>query len=49
MRVLPAVLFLLASVAASAHSRSESYSHWFVADTTVTGTVTIPLREVMLL
>jgi hypothetical protein len=47
--VLPAVLFLLASVAASAHSRSESYSHWFVADTTVTGTVTIPLREVMLL
>jgi hypothetical protein len=42
-------LLLLASVAASAHSRSESYSHWFAADTTVTGTVTIPLREVMLL
>ena len=48
-RILPALLLLLASAAASAHSRSESYSHWFVSDTTVTGTVTIPLREVMLL
>ena len=48
-RILPACLLLLASAAASAHSRSESYSHWYVSDTTVTGTVTIPLREVMLL
>ena len=47
--ILPALLLLLASAAASAHSRSESYSHWFVSDTAVTGTVTIPLREVMLL
>lgn len=35
--------------AAEAHTRSESYSHWYLADSSVTGTVTIPLREVMLL
>ncbi|MDH5345591.1 MAG: HupE/UreJ family protein [Gammaproteobacteria bacterium] len=40
---------LLASGAATAHTRSESYSHWHLSDTSVTGTVTIPLREVMLL
>lgn len=32
-----------------AHTRSESYSHWHLAETSVSGTVTIPLREVMLL
>ena len=32
---------------ASAHTRSESYSHWHLSDSTVTGTITIPLREVM--
>lgn len=48
-RILLPFLLLFVSSAASAHSRSESYSHWFMSDTTVTGTVTIPLREVMLL
>jgi hypothetical protein len=48
-RILLTILLLIACAAASAHSRSESYSHWFMSDTTVAGTVTIPLREVMLL
>ena len=51
MRAL-AILLLFASSLADdvrAHNRSESYSHWHLAETTVTGTVTIPLREVMLL
>lgn len=34
---------------AAAHTRSESYSHWYQSDATITATVTIPLREVMLL
>ena len=34
---------------AAAHTRSESYSQWHLEDTSVTGIVTIPLREVMLL
>jgi len=34
---------------ADAHTRSESYSHWYLSDSLVTGIVTIPLREVMLL
>lgn len=34
---------------AAAHTRSESYSHWYADNTTMTGIVTIPLREVMLL
>ncbi|MDX1404860.1 MAG: HupE/UreJ family protein [Woeseiaceae bacterium] len=34
---------------AGAHSRSESYSHWYVDDHSITGSITIPLREVMLL
>lgn len=34
---------------AAAHTRSESYSHWHEHGTTLTATVTIPLREVMLL
>jgi len=33
----------------SAHSRSESYSHWYLQESTVTTEVTAPLREVMLL
>jgi hypothetical protein len=40
---------LLAATGVVAHTRSESYSHWHVSDAAVTGTVTIPLREVMLL
>jgi hypothetical protein len=32
-----------------AHTRSESYSHWYENETSITATVTIPLREVMLL
>jgi hypothetical protein len=37
------------ATAADAHTRSESYSHWYLSGSTITGTVTIPLREVMLL
>ena len=40
---------MLLSVDAFSHSRSESYSHWHLSGSTVTGVVTIPLREVMLL
>jgi hypothetical protein len=39
----------LAVPEADAHTRSESYSHWYLADRGITGTVTAPLREVMLL
>lgn len=46
LTILTAVLF---SSATDAHTRSESYSHWHLAEASVTGTVTIPLREVMLL
>ncbi len=34
---------------AGAHTRSESYSHWHLSGNSALGTVTIPLREVMLL
>ena len=34
---------------AGAHTRSESYSHWHLSENSALGTVTIPLREVMLL
>jgi len=34
---------------ANAHTRSESYSHWYLSDSAISGTITIPLREVMLL
>lgn len=44
-----AILSLLASVGAIAHDRSESYSHWFLSESAIVGSVTIPLREVMLL
>lgn len=40
---------LCIAVAANAHTRSESYSHWYESGPTITATVTIPLREVMLL
>ncbi len=42
------MLFCAASET-SAHTRSESYSHWYFSETGVTGEVTIPLREVMVL
>jgi len=47
----PAVLLIALTFAgaAHAHTRSESYSHWHIAENSITGTVTIPLREVMLL
>jgi len=35
--------------AALAHTRSESFSHWHISETGITGTVTIPVREVMVL
>ncbi len=40
---------VLVPLAADAHTRSESYSHWYVSNSSVTAQVTIPLREVMLL
>jgi hypothetical protein len=43
------VLSLLIAGTADAHSRSESYSHWYLSDAALSVTVTIPLREVMLL
>jgi len=51
---LPAIAFLLITMIAAttetaAHTRSESYSHWYLSDTGVTTEVTIPLREVMVL
>jgi hypothetical protein len=48
-RGLPVLLLLLWATGADAHTRSESYSHWHLSGSSVTGTVTIPLREVMLL
>lgn len=54
MKILSAVAFLLVVLVGgasetAAHTRSESYSHWYLSGTSVTGEVTIPLREVMLL
>ena len=43
------VAFLCLAMDAGAHTRSESYSHWHQSDASITGTITIPLREVMLL
>jgi len=34
---------------ASAHTRSESYSHWHLSENRITATVTVPIREVMVL
>ena len=47
--VLAVFAVVFASASASAHNRSESYSHWYLGDGGVTAIVTIPLREVMLL
>ena len=44
-----ACLLLALSMLAKAHTRSESYSHWYLAGNSVTSVVTIPLREVMML
>lgn len=44
-----AVLLLAIALEAGAHTRSESYSHWHQTANTLTGVVTVPLREVMLL
>lgn len=54
MRILPAVSFLIVVLVGgasetAAHTRSESYSHWYLSGSSVTGEVTIPLREVMVL
>lgn len=43
------LILVLGAQSASAHTRSESYSHWHLADARITATVTIPLREVMVL
>lgn len=40
---------LIVAANADAHTRSESYSHWHLSESSAVGTVTIPLREVMLL
>jgi hypothetical protein len=49
-RIVSAVVAIICLVPnAGAHTRSESYSHWHLSDTTVAATITIPLREVMLL
>lgn len=48
--VITILLLLIAfAVPVNAHERSESYSHWYVSDSTISGVITIPLREVMLL
>ena len=43
------LLMLCLALDASAHTRSESYSHWYQSGNAITGTITVPLREVMLL
>ncbi len=43
------IVLLCLAMDAGAHTRSESYSHWHESGTTITATITIPLREVMLL
>ena len=42
------VVFCLAPEV-GAHTRSESFSHWHQSGNVITGTITVPLREVMLL
>lgn len=44
-----AALLVCFAMNASAHTRSESYSHWHQSGTAITGIITVPLREVMLL
>jgi len=51
MRRLAATSLLVLCLAmdAGAHTRSESYSHWYQSGNSITATITVPLREVMLL
>ena len=49
MRASGLLVLLFAASASFAHNRSESYSHWYPGGTEIIGTVTIPLREAMLL
>ena len=42
-------LLVLGGQSADAHTRSESYSHWHLSENTITATVTVPLREIMIL
>lgn len=42
-------IFFLFVQNATAHTRSESYSHWHLSENRITATVTVPLREVMIL
>jgi hypothetical protein len=48
-RALVFSLIFLSLQSASAHTRSESYSHWHLSDNRISATVTVPLREVMVL
>lgn len=48
-RILLLGCLLLSWQSATAHTRSESYSHWHLSGNHITGTVTVPLREVMVL
>lgn len=50
-RSLAAACLLLCCLTldAAAHTRSESYSHWHPSGNSITGTITIPLRDAMLL
>ena len=47
--VLAFSIIFLSWQSVSAHTRSESYSHWHLSDNRMTATVTVPLREVMIL
>jgi len=47
--VAVSLALLCLSLDAGAHTRSESYSHWHQSGNAITGTITVPLREVMLL
>lgn len=48
-RILLLGFMLLGWQSAAAHTRSESYSHWHLVENRITATVTVPLREVMVL
>ncbi len=47
--IVVAIVTIAISSVVFAHSRSESFSHWHLSDTGISGTVTIPVREVMTL
>lgn len=46
---LPVFGVLLLATIASAHTRSESYSNWQRSEAALNATITVPLREVMIL